>query len=96
MNPYSHRSNIGARIGRLTFLDNTGGNMADAALEDDLNNLVMSRAAEPLLAAVKQHIKENVEPIVEEFYRLGENRTNRWSWAPTRTRRFGSTAFWRG
>jgi len=56
--------------------------MADAALEDDLNNLVMSRAAEPLLAAVKQHIKENVEPIVEEFYRLGENRTNRWSWAP--------------
>ncbi len=56
--------------------------MADAALENDLNNLVMSRAAEPLLAAVKQHIKENVEPIVEEFYRLGENRTNRWSWAP--------------
>lgn len=56
--------------------------MADAALEDDLNNLVMSRAAEPLLEAVKKHIKENVEPIVEEFYRLGENRTNRWSWAP--------------
>ncbi len=56
--------------------------MADAALEDDLNNLVMSRAAEPLLDAVKKHIKENVEPIVEEFFRLGENRTNRWSWAP--------------
>ena len=56
--------------------------MADAALADDLNNLVMSREAEPLFDAVKQHIKDNVEPIVEEFYRLGETRTNRWSWAP--------------
>ena len=36
----------------------------------------------PLLDAVKKHIAENVEPIVEEFYRLGEGREDRWSWAP--------------
>ncbi|MCP5180109.1 MAG: acyl-CoA dehydrogenase family protein [Pseudomonadales bacterium] len=56
--------------------------MADASVDDDLNNLAMSREAEPLLEAVKKHIKENVEPITEEFYRLGEARQDRWSWAP--------------
>ncbi|MXX28920.1 MAG: acyl-CoA dehydrogenase, partial [Gammaproteobacteria bacterium] len=45
-------------------------------------DLTMSAEAEPLLAAVKKHIAENVEPIVEEFYRLGESRQDRWSWAP--------------
>ncbi len=49
---------------------------------DDLNNLTMSAEAEPLLIAVKHHIKENVDPITEEFYRLGESRDDRWSWAP--------------
>lgn len=36
----------------------------------------------PLLAAVIKHIRENVDPITEEFYRLGEGRENRWSHAP--------------
>jgi acyl-CoA dehydrogenase len=56
--------------------------MAEASLEDDLNNLTMSREAEPLLAAVKAHIKENVAPITEEFYKLDSEKTDRWSWHP--------------
>ncbi len=51
-------------------------------LNADLYDLTMSQEAEPLLAAVKQHIVENVDPIVEEFFRLGEGRADRWSWAP--------------
>ncbi len=52
----------------------------DAAAE--LNNLAMSDSAKPLMEAVKRHIAENVEPITEEFFRLGEGRADRWSWAP--------------
>jgi acyl-CoA dehydrogenase len=50
--------------------------------EAELNNLAMSESAKPLMEAVKRHIAENVDPITEEFYRLGENRAERWSWAP--------------
>lgn len=57
--------------------------MAEAALENpDLFDLTMSEEAQPLLDAVKKHIKENVEPVTEEFYALGEGRADRWSWAP--------------
>src|SRR3546814_13761168 len=42
----------------------------------------MSKQAQPLFDAVKRHIAENVDPITEEFFRLGEARTDRWSWAP--------------
>ncbi len=48
----------------------------------DLNNLAMSEEAVPLLEAVKKHIVDNVDPITEEFYRLGEGREDRWSWMP--------------
>ena len=48
----------------------------------ELNNLEMSEEARPLLDAVKKHIVENVTPITEEFYSLGEGRADRWSWAP--------------
>lgn len=54
----------------------------DNGLNADLYDLTMSAEAEPLMAAVKKHITENVEPIVEEFHRLGEDRADRWSWAP--------------
>ena len=37
--------------------------MSSSDLDADLNNLVMSQAAEPLLNAVKKHIAENVAPI---------------------------------
>ncbi len=50
--------------------------------QSDLNNLAMSAKAAPLYEAVKQHIVDNVEPITEEFFRLGEGRADRWSWAP--------------
>jgi acyl-CoA dehydrogenase len=51
-------------------------------VEAELNNLTMSERAKPLLEAVKKHIAENVDPITEEFFRLGENRKDRWSFAP--------------
>ena len=51
-------------------------------LHADLYNLTMSEEAMPLLDAVKKHIAENVDPIVDEFNRLGEGREDRWSWAP--------------
>ncbi len=54
----------------------------DNGLNADLYNFTMSEEAKPLLDAVKKHIAENVDPIVEEFYRLGEDRADRWSWAP--------------
>ena len=57
--------------------------MAEAALENpDLFDLTMSAQAQPLLDAVKKHIKENVDPITEEFFALGEGRAELWSWAP--------------
>ncbi len=51
-------------------------------LEAELNNLAMSNESQPLFDAVKRHIEENVAPIIEEFFRLGEGRKERWSWAP--------------
>jgi acyl-CoA dehydrogenase len=56
--------------------------MSKTDLDADLNNLEMSEKARPLLDAVKKHIAENVAPITEEFYSLGEGREDRWSWAP--------------
>ncbi len=50
--------------------------------DTDLNDLSMSKAARPLLDAVIKHMRENVDPITEEFYRLGENRSERFSYAP--------------
>ncbi|WP_299032149.1 acyl-CoA dehydrogenase family protein [uncultured Sulfitobacter sp.] len=47
-----------------------------------MNNLGMSEKAKPLLAAVIKHIRENVDPITEEYFRLGEGRADRWSHAP--------------
>ena len=51
-------------------------------LDAELNNLAMSKAAKPLFDAVKKHIDENVAPMSEEFFRLGEGRKDPWSWAP--------------
>ncbi len=48
----------------------------------DLFDLRMSQEARPLLAKVKDFIRMEVDPITEEFYRLGEGRADRWSWAP--------------
>ena len=50
--------------------------------DTDLNNLAMSEDARPLLDALAKHIRENVDPITEEFHRLGEGRAERFSYAP--------------
>ena len=59
--------------------------MAGGALKmssmDDLD-LRMSEKVRPLYDAVVKFIAEEVEPISEEFHRLGEGRKERWSWAP--------------
>ena len=51
-------------------------------LDAELNNLAMSKESQPLYDAVVRHIEENVAPITEEFFKLGEGRKDRWSWAP--------------
>ncbi len=56
--------------------------MTDADREAEMNDLRMSDKAKPLLEAVKTHIANNVAPISAEFFRLGEGRADRWSWAP--------------
>jgi len=56
--------------------------MTPEEVEAELNQLAMSKESQPLFDAVKKHIAENVAPIEEEFFRLGEGRANRWSWAP--------------
>ena len=48
----------------------------------ELNNLAMSQEAQPLFDAVMKHIEENVAPISEKFFKLGEGRKDNWSWAP--------------
>ncbi len=48
----------------------------------EMNDLRMSEKAQPLLEAVKKHIRENVDPILEEYERLGEGRADRFSYAP--------------
>ncbi len=50
--------------------------------QDELNDLRMSEKAMPLLNHVKRFIKETVNPMAEEFHRLGEKKTDIWSYAP--------------
>ena len=57
-----------------------GGALKMASM-DDLD-LRMSEGVRPLYEAVTAFIRDDVEPITEEFHRLGEARTERWSWAP--------------
>ncbi|MFL1404517.1 acyl-CoA dehydrogenase family protein [Marinobacter sp. M1N3S26] len=47
-----------------------------------MNDLTMSEKSRPLLDAVKKHIRDNVDPILEEFERLGAGRADRFSYAP--------------
>ncbi|QFT57628.1 Acryloyl-CoA reductase (NADH) [Sulfitobacter sp. THAF37] len=48
----------------------------------ELNNLEMSEGNKPLLNAVIKHIRENVDPISEEYHRLGDAQEDRWSYHP--------------
>lgn len=56
--------------------------MGDLTPQDTLNDLRMSDKAVPLLNHVKRFIKETVDPMYEEFVKLGEGHTERWSFAP--------------
>jgi acyl-CoA dehydrogenase len=48
----------------------------------ELFNLGMSEGARPLLEAVKTFIATEVEPMSVEFFKLGEDREDRWGYAP--------------
>ena len=50
--------------------------------QDELNDLRMSEKAMPLLNHVKRVVKDVVQPMSEEFHRLGEGKTDIWSYAP--------------
>jgi acyl-CoA dehydrogenase len=47
---------------------------------DDALNLAMSERALPLYEAVKAFIADEVEPVTAEFFRLGEDRADRWGY----------------
>lgn len=51
----------------------------------DLNNLVMSQEAQPLLDAVTAFIKEHVEPIYDEYLAEDNSKEDRWSYTPRQT-----------
>jgi acyl-CoA dehydrogenase len=55
--------------------------MAGLATTDEMFDLRMSEGAKPLFDRVKTFIAEEVEPHTIEFFRLGEKREDRWSWA---------------
>ncbi len=57
-------------------------NASKSDIDKDMYNLAMSEKAEPLLAAVKKFIAEEVAPVAEQYHKMGEGRANRWSWAP--------------
>ncbi len=48
----------------------------------DMNDLRMSESVRPLYEHVKKFIKETVNPMSEEFHRLGEGKKDIWSYAP--------------
>jgi acyl-CoA dehydrogenase len=50
--------------------------------QDELNDLRMSDKALPLLHKVREFIRDVVQPMSEEFHRLGESKTDIWSYAP--------------
>ena len=55
-----------------------GGALKSASM-DDLD-LRMSEGVRPLYEAVKKFIREEVDPITEEYYRLGEGSTEHWGY----------------
>ncbi|MGH1420207.1 MAG: acyl-CoA dehydrogenase family protein [Hyphomonas sp.] len=59
--------------------------MADTEItthSPEMNDLRMSDEARPLYEHVKKFIAETVTPMSEEFHRLGEGKTNPWSYNP--------------
>jgi acyl-CoA dehydrogenase len=48
----------------------------------ELYNLSISEKARPLLERVKRFVAQEVEPMSEKYFALGEGRADRWSFAP--------------
>ena len=48
-------------------------------LNNELFDLAMSEEAQPLMSAVLNHIRDNVDPITEEFFALNKEKEDRWS-----------------
>ena len=53
-----------------------------ADLEADLNNLVMSEQVEPLYAAVRKFIAEDIEPNTPAYFEAAFEHGDRWSLSP--------------
>ena len=53
------------------------GNLDQASLD-----LSMSQQARPLYDRVVAFVADEVEPVTNEFFRLGENRAERWGYGP--------------
>jgi len=45
-------------------------------------NLAMSAKAVPLFEAVTAFIRDEIDPVTEKFFKLGEGRPDRWQYAP--------------
>lgn len=45
----------------------------------ELYSLSISDQAQVLLEAVRDHVKNNIDPVTDEFYALNKNKSNRWS-----------------
>lgn len=56
------------------------GQLADSAKA--LNDLGMSAKAQPLLERVVEHIRVNCDPAYEEYERLGQNHSEKFTFAP--------------
>ncbi|MEY2475876.1 MAG: acyl-CoA dehydrogenase, partial [Actinomycetota bacterium] len=48
----------------------------------ELFNLGMSEGARPLFEQVTTFLRTEIEPVTEEYFRLGEGRAQRWSFGP--------------
>ena len=48
----------------------------------EMNDLRMSESVKPLFENVKRFVADVVDPMSEEFHRLGEGHTDPWSYAP--------------
>jgi len=57
---------------------------------DAMFDLRMSEGARPLFERVERFVAEEVQPVTQEFFRLGEGRSERWSWAPGQLERLDS------
>jgi acyl-CoA dehydrogenase len=56
--------------------------LSAADINPEMYNLAMSEEAKPLLNKVRSFIADEVDPISEEYYRLGEGRKDRWGFGP--------------